>query len=252
MKIVEENIKEYLNELDKEVVILQELKEDFIIIDDGTYIPLVKLKRIIKEIDCFGYKACLESMLEEARIVKNYGLDMFKRNFNLVVSVGDGGKRFLNALMQENVFDEKILNLVWHRVWKGNHALGFETDIDKFDFKDKKILLIEDVVASGKSLYIVKQEIERLGGQVIGVISGLINESSPIIKKSFVNILSAKKLVSSDKSLDPFWFPPIYSLRHLIYGDEEMPEIYNEMNEHYFQGNKAVENTIKEIRNEIL
>lgn len=51
-----------------------------------------------------------------------------------------------------------------------------------------------------------------------------------------------------DKDLDPFWYPPIYSLRHLIRGDEEMPEIYNVLNEKYFNNEDKVEKLIKRIR----
>ena len=251
MKVIEDNADGILDSLTQKVVVIDELKEDFIILNDGTKILSNNLQRIISSINKYGYSAYVEDMLLEANQIKNYGLNIFE-NFDLVVSVGEGGKKFLTHLLQTGIFNKEVINLIWHRVWNKEKSKGFETDIENYDFKGKRILLIEDVIASGKSLYCLKKELEKMGAKVIGVICGIINESSPLINNSFITTLSAKKLKTTNSNLDPFWFPPLYSLRHLIYGDEEMPDIYNEMNKYYFNNNRDVENLIKEIRNEIL
>ena len=81
------------------------------------------------------------------------------------------------------------------------------------------------------------------------IASSLIQESSPIIHQSFSPTFSSVMIRKpKDTSLDPFWYPPIYSLRHLMHGDDEMNSFYKVLNEKYFNNNDKVERAIKRVR----
>ena len=97
-------------------------------------------------------------------------------------------------------------------------------------------------------LYNIIFEIKRKGGNVKKIICAIINESSPLIDKSFAETIVAAKIISKD-SENPFWYPAIYSTRHLFYGDEEMPKFYEVLNDKYFKDDK-IEREIKKMRSE--
>ena len=182
-------------------------------------------------------------------------LKCFKKDniyFDTVLTVGTGGKHFFKAIENNKLFlNKEIINLKWHRYWDNQKSLGFETDIDKYDLKDKKILIMEDVIASGMTLVVLKEEIEKRGGIVVATIASLIQEASFLKEKSIVpTYVTVKINKANDMSLDPFWYPPIYSFRHLLYGDEEMSNFYKILNEKYFNNEDKIEKMIKKYREE--
>lgn len=225
---------------------------NFIILDDDTEIDKQKLNLIIKEINKYDYKVNIVYMKSVATTIINY----IKNNCNCldgidsIVLLGEGGKRFFKYLNMDNTFSNKeVLCVKWSRYWKGNNSKEFETNIDDFDIEGKRFLIVEDVVASGQTLLNIYEYIKKHGGKIELLITCLIQESSPLVNKSFVPTIAGEVIKKPDDSgQDPFWYPPIYSLRHLLYGDEEMPNIYSVLNNKYFNDENIVENKIKELR----
>lgn len=240
------NKKIQLDKAKENTTILSEIKENFIILDDNTYPNKRDINRIGEEISKYDYKVKILSINNLMKKVKNY---LYLKNINLkdytIVTVGEGGKQVFKALNKDAL---EVIEIKWSRNWKNEISNEFITNIEDFNFKSKNIILIEDVIATGETLYNIILEIKRRGGDVKKIICAIINESSPLIDKSFAATIVAAKIISKD-SKDPFWYPAIYSTRHLFYGDEEMPKFYGVLNDKYFKDDK-IEKEIKKMRSE--
>jgi uracil phosphoribosyltransferase len=240
------NKKIQLDKAKENTIILSEIKENFIILDDNTYPDKKNINRIGKEISKYDYKVKILSINNLVEKVRNY---LYLKNINLkdytIVTVGEGGKQVFKALNKEAL---EVIEIKWSRNWKSEISNEFITNIEAFNFKSKNIILIEDVIATGETLYNIIFEINRKGGNIKKIICAIINESSPLIDKSFAETIVAAKIISKD-SENPFWYPAIYSTRHLFYGDEEMPKFYEVLNDKYFKEDK-IEKEIKKMRSE--
>ena len=240
------NKKIQLDKAKENTTILSEIKENFIILDDNTYPNKKNINRIGEEISKYDYKVKILSINNLMEKVRNY---LYLKNINLkdytIVTVGEGGKQVFKALNKDAL---EVIEIKWSRNWKSEISNEFITNIEAFNFKSKNIILIEDVIATGETLYNIIFEIKRKGGNVKKIICAIINESSPLIDKSFAETIVAAKIMSKD-SENPFWYPAIYSTRHLFYGDEEMPKFYEVLNDKYFKDDK-IEREIKKMRSE--
>ena len=240
------NKKIQLDKAKENTTILSEIKENFIILDDNTYPNKKNINRIGEEISKYDYKVKILSINNLMEKVRNY---LYLKNINLkdytIVTVGEGGRQVLKALNKDAL---EVIEIKWSRNWKSEISNEFITNIEAFNFKSKNIILIEDVIATGETLYNIIFEIKRKGGNVKKIICAIINESSPLIDKSFAETIVAAKIISKD-SENPFWYPAIYSTRHLFYGDEEMPKFYEVLNDKYFKDDK-IEREIKKMRSE--
>ena len=240
------NKKIQLDKAKENTTILSEIKENFIILDDNTYPNKKNINRIGEEISKYDYKVKILSINNLMEKVRNY---LYLKNINLkdytIVTVGEGGKQVFKALNKDAL---EVIEIKWSRNWKSEISNEFITNIEAFNFKSKNIILIEDVIATGETLYNIIFEIKRKGGNVKKIICAIINESSPLIDKSLAETIVAAKIISKD-SENPFWYPAIYSTRHLFYGDEEMPKFYEVLNDKYFKEDK-IEKEIKRIRSE--
>ena len=240
------NKKIQLDKAKENTTILSEIKENFIILDDNTYPNKKNINRIGEEISKYDYKVKILSINNLMEKVRNY---LYLKNINLkdytIVTVGEGGKQVFKALNKDAL---EVIEIKWSRNWKSEISNEFITNIEAFNFKSKNIILIEDVIATGETLYNIIFEIKRKGGNVKKIICAIINESSPLIDKSFAETIVAAKIISKD-SENPFWYPAIYSTRHLFYGDEEMPKFYEVLNDKYFKDDK-IEKEIKKMRSE--
>ena len=240
------NKKIQLDKAKENTIILSEIKENFIILDDNTYPNKKNINRIGEKISKYDYKVKILSINNLMEKVRNY---LYLKNINLkdytIVTVGEGGKQVFKALNKDAL---EVIEIKWSRNWKSEISNEFITNIETFNFKSKNIILIEDVIATGETLYNIIFEIKRKGGNVKKIICAIINESSPLIDKSFAETIVAAKIMSKD-SENPFWYPAIYSTRHLFYGDEEMPKFYEVLNDKYFKEDK-IEKEIKRIRSE--
>ena len=240
------NNKIKLNEARESTIILSETNENFIILDDNTYCKKEDINKIGNQISKYNYRVKIVTINHLMEKIKSY---LYLKNINLkdytIVTVGEGGKRAFEALNQKA---SEVIEVKWSRNWNSEISNEFITNIEKFNFKLKKIIIIEDVIATGETLFNIISEIQKMGGDVKKIICAIISESSPLIDKSFKETIVAMKILSDDNQ-DPFWYPAIYSTRHLFYGDAEMPKFYEILNEKYF-GNKKIENEIKKMRGE--
>ena len=244
--LVEEK-KYRLDELTKKTYTIEKNDHSFIILDDKTSVITPKINKLFDLINSYDYDVSVIDIEDTAALIAR---SLKNKQFDTIVTIGMGGKQVYNSIKNESLFMGKNVYLVkWNRKWENDKSLGFDTNIDCFDFENKSVVLLEDVIASGNTLFTIMKEIENMGGDVEWIYSSLIQESSPIINNSFCNTLAAVVIKSPEnKNLDPFWYPPIYSLRHLLYGDIEMENFYNILNEKYFNNEKVVETYIKKIR----
>lgn len=237
------------NELKYSSIQQEENNNNFIILDDKTFTIDNNFQKVKELIESYNYKVDVIDIKKTAEVIVNF-LKKRINEFDTIICAGTGGKQLYNSIEDKSLFKEKeVVYLEWHRTWDNEQSLGFETNIDEFSYQDKRIIILEDVIASGNTLYTMMKEIEDRGGKVVEIYSAMIQESSPIIKKSFMNIFSVVKIKKPENpSLDPFWYPPIYSLRHLYDGDSEMENFYQILNDKYFNGEDKVERFIKKIR----
>ena len=242
------NKKIQLDKIKENTTILSEIRENFIILDDSTYLNKENINKIGKESSTYDYQVKILSINDLMKKVRNY---LYLKNINLkdytIITVGEGGKQAFKALSEDAL---EVIEIKWSRNWKSEFANEFITNIEYFDFKSKNIILVEDVIATGETLFNIIFEIEKRGGDVKKIICAIINGNSPLIDKSFAETIVAAKIVSKD-SKNPFWYPAIYSTRHLFYGDEEMPKFYEVLNDKYFKDNK-IEKEIKKMRSEYM
>lgn len=242
------------NDLLFDTIYLSDCHNDFIILDDNSEELDENYKIITNKIKNYKYNLIT---LNSNKIMKNLisylQLNNLSSCFDSVILAGCGGKQMYESIKDSDFFlGKEILDITWHRIWNGENALGFETNVENYSLINKRVIIIEDVIASGHTLWTLKNTLQKLGAEVIYVISALIQESSPIITKSFCPTYSGVMIEKAkNKSLDPFWYPPIYSLRHLLHGDNEMPNFYQILNTKYFNNNNDVELLIKKYRKEI-
>ena len=233
---------------------LEDCQNNFIVLDDNSEKIIDDYKQIFNKIIEYGYNL---TVLDSKQIMSKIICYLEKHNlcdcFDSIILAGTGGKKMYEGIKNTKIFkDKEIISLTWHRDWDGEKSLGFETNINEYNFSNKKVIILEDVIASGNTLWTLKNTLESYGAQVIFVISALIQESSPIIYKSFCNIYSGIMIKKpQDETLNPFWYPPIYSLRHLLHGDDEMECFYQILNEKYFNNEGKVEQLIKKYRREL-
>lgn len=231
---------------------LKTYKKQFIILNDMPSVKFNQIKSLYILIKKYNYNLQVISLQKISqkiiKLIKKANID-----FDTVVLVGTGGKVVFENIKNNSAFKNKnVFYVKWNRVWEGTQSLGFSTDINKFDLRNKKVILIEDVIASGNTLWTLKKCISNRKGAVQAIFSVLIQEGSLISQKSFAPTYSICMIRKTGvKDLNPFWYPPIYSLRHLLYGDLESSLFYEELNKRYFNNEKIVETRIKKIREEI-
>ena len=245
-------IKNLNSTFDKKVIHLSNSlnSNSFFILDDETKIESIKLSKIIKKIQSYGYQVKVITMEEISKKVIDYLMKELIEDFDSVILLGVGGLRFFNFFRNLSIFKNKrIIELKWSRSWDGDNASFFETNIDKFNIRNERIIIFEDVIASGETILNINSFLKKNNNKIISIITCLMQETSPMYSNSFCNTIVGNVInKSTSTELDPFWYPPIYSLRHLLYGDIEMSKFYKNLNERYFNNEKSVEKLIKEMR----
>ena len=240
-----------LSKLNYKTIFLKSCDSNFIILNDLTAKINFKIIKIFLAIKKYKYKPKILNIgVLAKKIVKYFAKENI--DFDTIVTMGTGGKQLFKKVKKFTLFkDKSVIYLEWHREWENDKSLGFATNINDFDWENKKVIIMEDVIASGNSLLHLENQLRQRNAKVVAIIGAIIQETSPLIKNSIApTYISVKINKPNDEKLDPFWYPPIYSLRHLLYGDKEMPKFYELLNEKYFNNDKDIENLIKKYRKE--
>lgn len=221
--------------------VLMSKKSDFFILDDNVMASNISAFEEYlsqKKINYLNISLMEISNLVGQRLFSEVKLP----KFDIVVGLGTGGTVMLNMLENYGVFNNiSKCRLRWSHVWDESEVIGYSSDIYKYDWNNKKILIVEDVVATGETIITAAKEFEKMGGKVTGVISAIISGLSPFSEKTFIPLVAGLKAQSNkglDEDVNPYWFPAIYSIRHLLYGDKEMPNFYEKLSSTYFSGDK--------------
>lgn len=221
------------------IKILKQINGEFFVLNDGTHcrdinglilklselhdgVCEVDLKKLAKDI----YKDCY-TILHDERY--------------LIMSLGQGGAKAV-GLLNNYQLSSRVIKMKCHRLYD-QKCYRFVDDFDSFDFRDKEVILFEDVIASGETILYASKKIKEKGGAIKCILSLTISGASPCIKKSeaFPSIvvgatLNCEKNEQNVRSLSAHWVPGIYSLRHLLYGEEENPAFYSIIADLYFHG----------------
>ena len=153
---------------DKEVIHLSNSSNfnSFFILDDNTQIESSKLDKIKDKIELFGFQVKVITMEEISKMVINFLSKNLIDEFDTIILLGTGGSRFFNFFENHMIFkDKKIIKLKWSRSWIGNNSNYFETNIDEFNISEERIIIFEDVVASGETVLNINKYLEKNDGR---------------------------------------------------------------------------------------
>lgn len=174
---------------------------------------------------------------EIAMIIKDDIVKIIKDGkINCIILVGNGGKLLFMEL--DKIIKIKSIEKVSFMIQKRWN--GADKQIIESNINGKNILLLDDVLATGETIRNALIEIEKKGGIVKGIVVGVMSEN---YKGSEPISVAGYKLCdkgSVKKSIEPFWFPPIYSIRHLLNKENEMPNFAEIFAEKYFDGDMKV------------
>lgn len=220
--------------------ILERLQSDFFVLDDGSikcdFAPLMKF------INRYFDDAIIVSLEDKVKALsKDFVSSLLKIDKDTnYITVGEGGERILKYI--DWIDNSTTIALKFSRAWTKNCETNFTHNFNQFYFSGKEFVIVEDVIASGKTLESVSKQIECRGGKIKGIITATISGTSPLNTfNDNYNIIACASLessyaVSNYGSFEAHWFPGIYSLRHLFRGDEENPNFYPILSEKYFHG----------------
>jgi hypothetical protein len=166
-------------------------------------------------------------------------------NYDYIVGIGDGGFRMLYYLQKTMRLDpKKVVFIKCSHVFLENGKIDFTHDIDSVCWENLKILLVDDVIARGDTVDFVSRQIRNRGGDSLGLISGIISCNSPYFNKCCFPFTCIEKGVFYKNidpfKKDPFWYPPIFSLRHLLFGDLETTNFYKVFSEKYLNCEESI------------
>ncbi len=169
-----------------------------------------------------------------------------------LVSIGEGGGQML-GLYDRGWSQFDVLRVQHSRVWHPDGLYTFEHNLDAFEWSSRKVMIVEDVIGSGETLTHVIRHIEEHGGNIVQVCTGVLMEGSRWVNEPARPIFSGVMAISSSRwrqltTSDPHWFPPVYSSRHLFYGDKENPLHFENLAAKYFAGDSELCDLIKTLR----
>ncbi len=230
------------------------IETDFYIINDLDYIDsseyqrknLVKLKMQIREYGYILKEEKLDRISYDLYNIIQKHIDL--KNVDLFISIGNGGKFIAKSLLKY-LPTLNIAYVKFSRNWMNNGVEKFNFDFSNLEIVGKKVIILDDVLATGTS---IKKAIEQLNNRncnVVGCLVGITNEEYFKIEQQYPLyvarcIFKAKKM--KDRQ-EPLWYPAIYSARHIFNfenGLEDFPQIFSNK---YFNGKMSVINILKKI-----
>lgn len=197
----------------------EKIKVEFLILNDLNIPDVSPLTDFIsKYMDCVVYDI-------------NDLCKPLKYNFNSknVYAVGDGGKTVLGNI---NVKDFDVIPI--KRIWKDGKLLGF-SNIENVKIKEESVL-VDDVIGSGETFYYLNSA----GVSDIDAVSLIMNSNPSDFKdengvKGYKNT-TCTLLVEGDGT-DSYWYPAVYSLRHILWKPKENPWYLRNISRQYFKNN---------------
>jgi len=207
-------------------------KTDFLLLNDMVLME-TDLEDLIKFIS--HYMKCTVARTDELIELIQPMTMTYSRE---VIGLGDGGELLGNRMLGKG----RIKKLPMYREWKnGDYNLRCDPPTEPLAIGNVQI--IDDVVASGESLYTARERLDPLHSRNF---SGLILVSSGNFNSTFrspdggvvgYDKLTSALLVLGDSGSDPYWYPAIYSMRHLLFKQERDPQYLERVANRYFNGN---------------
>lgn len=235
--------------------VLKVRKSDFFILDDGTNVKTLEPLKVF--LHQYFENICVLSLREISQNLYQDFKQLIDFDDIFFVGLGQGGTIVLNYMIEASENQISSQNIQWSRHWIDRDNFDFiKGKLDKSIYSGKRIIFVEDVVASGKTIREAAKTFEKTGANIIGIISALINENSPALEPGFFGFalygVHARPLSYKSDCMDSYWFPPIYSLRHLLYGEQENPLFYQILSEKYSLPQNLLQKTIDKIKPDII
>lgn len=224
------------------------MKPDFFLLDDTKHFnittkqadTLIKLFKVMEEYyNCnfFTFEKLSDLMFEELL------LTIEKNDVELLITLGTGGKYLLNSMRYKKEIATDIINIKCQKI---------NSDIVKIEknilFSAKKIVLLDDVLATGDTIINVNNYLNKLGNQTIKAFVGVMNgqcafNAMPLYYSISVGCLD-KPIIKKDEL---YWYPPIFSLRHIINHENGLSCFAEIFAVKYFKNDERIKSLINQF-----
>lgn len=227
--------------MSKEELILFENKENanFFLLNDNTFLPCEE--QLIQYIQNFKYELVVFH-IKHIDFLAHY-INQMKwdsKDYHLV-AIGEGGKRVLQEIDKKMPIKNGWLKIPCRQKIKDDLIIGYDCEIPLFS--RKKIVFVEDVVASGETIHYVAQAIKLFGGVVEGIVTFTLYDD---FKRLSNTPVITSHLIQRKSHL--FLDPPFYSFRHLVDGEGEKKQFYKYICNTYFKGDNTIEWLLQDRR----
>ena len=227
---------------------------DFYIINDSNYINinnnqiviLNKLKNMIHQYNMNVIDESLEIIaLDLYKLIKS--IPNFQES-DLLLGMGTGGK-MIGKIIKDYFPSVNVLNINLKRIWENDKTSGFEYDFPISALQNKNIILLDDVIVTGKSVNVLIKELNKINCKVLGCLVGVTNVSFTRIK--FKHNVVVSRVVYGKRfnncSLDPLWYPAIFSIRHLLNHENGMDNFGEIVSDKYFFRDENITNLLNDL-----
>lgn len=211
---------------------------NFYLLDDTS--KLYNEETIIRYIEKYNYDVVKLEISKSVKYLSEIASEFAKKEY-CFVSLGKGGEILAKLLhgMKDVI---NTINLEYSQIIIHNRVISYKTDLDRYDWKNKKIVILEDVIYTGDTLYNFIRRVKDHGGNPCAVLTCIACDDCNIKLESIsphIDITSYY-MISKDNGV----LPPLYSYRHLLYGEGEWCEFFDYIGDLYFSGNKNLKNII--------
>lgn len=168
-----------------------------------------------------------------------------KNNVDTIIALGNGGEYLYNSLAC--YFNKKIkkIKVKCRKKWLNNLNESYICLEKKQNYGLKNIVL-DDVMVTGDSVIEMEKEISMQGGELLKVYIGVKSFKCCYNKlpvKCAFEVKSRKEKIRNSNDL--FWYPPIYSIRHIINFENGLKDFPKVISEKYFEGDIYIEESLE-------
>lgn len=215
-----------------QIYFLKKETADFFLLDDQTIFP--KINKLIKYIQQAGYNPTVLKVKDISQLNQQiWSRGWYAPEFRYV-GIGDGGRSVLSQLVKSVNIPISYEHVRFSQEIKNNQITGYSHNLFDYRWENTSVILVEDVIASGGTIYELTRYLEKAGANIIGIVS-LVTYNPiikyikyPIITRSLINRLDLNILI-----------PPLYSYRHLVHGEGELFSFYQYICKTYFENDKT-------------